>query len=264
METPGVVLLAGIFCCILALYKIETLEVLGIKLITKSLKPLWRVLFGLVGIFFIILAIYSLLRETITTANPTPTSAYQTTNPPTSEEIVAITPTISPNSPLTKTYLLDFKEYKDGDTLLDFGSNLIVRSAKEKYVTGLTSDGKIEIDNLNLADFFEIEIRADFTQAKVKIILGTQDGEMAILSFGENNLVVFGTTTKSWSETAWKRGNEMNSLKIISNGDGLIFLINEETFGKYLDSSYAVYTSLTITGIDQNQKIFSIRIENKE
>jgi len=255
--------------------KIKAIVLKEFKFITAPLDSWQQVLFAVIGIILIIFVILSMLGKipvteaTVTstpTATSTPTVTYETTNTVTQEEIFAITPTVTSNPSLTMVYL-DFEEYKDGETSLDFGSNLIVRSAKEKYVTGLTSDGKIEIDDLNLTDFFEVEIRADFTQAKVKIILGTQDGGMAVLSFGENDLVVFGNTTKHWSETGWNEGDAINSLRIISNGDGLDFFINysnDSYFGKFMDSSYALYTKLIITGIDQNQKIFSIRIANKK
>ncbi len=157
-------------------------------------------------------------------------------------------------------FAVNLDAYEVGDVPEELGIDLLIHSMDNKrYLTGLSSTGRIELQDIKLHDDFEITFIVDFNDSNSVVALESDTGKQLSIVFGDE--IKFGDTTDDYNEP-WKSGEVLNRCRLLVNGDTAKFYINDIFFGTAIVEPGITYNKFVISNIGQDEKVQYIQAEN--
>ncbi|MEC5032290.1 MAG: hypothetical protein SAL07_20515 [Oscillatoria sp. PMC 1051.18] len=163
-----------------------------------------------------------------------------------------------------ENFSLDIDTYEIGD-LPDEGTNLLVKERDgRKAIIGLTDGGKLEITNLKLTGNFSIvfEVTLNNIYNSIFSVESTTSEKVSIIFDGPHATpyITFGTM-RGYDNTGWKSGK--NKYEIIVRKGLAKFYINDQFFNTIEIEPTTVFTTVSLTGIGQDEALFTLNATNK-
>lgn len=204
---------------------------------------------------------------TTTDGSPSVTPTIVPSTEPTAEPTSLPTPTISSTpSPVSSNnefaFELNLENYGIGDIPNDIGSDLVIGERDgRKLVSGLNDAGQLNLDALQLSSNFEAIMEVDWTDTNAIISMRSSDGSEIRINFDDG--ISFGNTSSSYSSSVgWKSGSGINLLRLTANKGAVRLFINDDFFGSVPIRTESQYGNFTITGITQEDSLFSFEIRD--
>lgn len=164
--------------------------------------------------------------------------------------------------------------YELGAIPLEYSETVSVRTGEQgKFFAGQDENGSLEIDYLEISGDYDIVLIADLYNDGSRDII-----QELWLTFGDNVYkTMFGLSNRGSDlefagrqedvrNISWNRGNENNGINEITyqvRGRQLRMMINGEPFNSTLIEQEAELTIISLRGIAQNERIFSIEIKRR-
>lgn len=157
-------------------------------------------------------------------------------------------------------FTVNLDAYEVGDVPEELGSDLLIHNMDNKrYITGLSSTGRIELQGIKLHNNFEITFIIDFNDSDSVVALESDTGEQISIVFGDE--IKFGDKADNYNEP-WKSGKVLNRCRLLVNGGTAKFYINDIFFGTAIVESGITYNKFVINNIGQDEKVQYIQAEN--
>ena len=161
-----------------------------------------------------------------------------------------------------EVFVLDLDKFEVGDLAKEYGTELMINEvSNQKYLTGLSENGRIELRNLDLQGSFEVVFTADWSEFDSVFLLQADRGKDIQVTFDGND-IAFGNTNKNWGNAAWKGGTDLNHCRILVSGDTAKLYINDVFFGTTVIEPDVIYSRLSISSIGQDERIHHLTGEN--
>lgn len=159
-------------------------------------------------------------------------------------------------------FYFDLTAYDIGDILYDNGSNIVLNEREgQAVISSLSSIGIMTFDDLSIGPDFEIVFDVDWNDTNASFLFRAGDG--AELKFNFIDGINFGARSSSYSSSVgWKGNQAVNQLKVISNKQAIRFFVNDNFFTTIPNERAEPFTSLTISGINQSDALFSFNSRN--
>jgi hypothetical protein len=173
---------------------------------------------------------------------------------------------------LTSNPKLNLSSYKIGDSL---NENLIIKGDEngKKHISANEGGGilgRLELHPLSLSNEFEVIIDANWTRFTQTILLTSSEDEIRVIftMFTRDiGKIIFGKEEKLFSrihhESGYQGGDIVNRLRLYVNNDTARLYINDIIHSSYqLDKKSEKYDRLIISGIKENDRLYSVRWGN--
>jgi len=167
---------------------------------------------------------------------------------------------------------IDLSNISVGRKAKNYGKNIIVKDFRgQKYLSGKNNNGYFFLDDIKVKENIDVQFVFKFhiqNQSKRIITLKTNKNKKIKVKFDEDYIYFSGvkkkyrTSFKRWSY--WNTPYEPNSLRFEIYKDEIILFVNDSLVGSIDKEEDMVITSVSLSGLSEEDKLFAFTISEHQ